>query len=122
MKNTSASPSSTPATAGSCSRGVARISEAKRANLEVNPVSGEEVEALTCSIVNKMLHGPTERLKKVGAEKDGYEYVEAARFLYGLDTNPEGKSPHKGLIRSILGRAEKSGSTAKGEMGDTFGT
>jgi glutamyl-tRNA reductase len=102
-----------------------RLAELERAMKRLGGLSEKEmqtVEALTCSIVNKMLHGPTERLKRVSSEKDGYEYVEAARFLYGLDTNPEGKSPHKGLIRSILGRAEKSGSTAKGEMGDTFGT
>ena len=102
-----------------------RLAELERAMKRLGGLSDKEmqtVEALTCSIVNKMLHGPTERLKKVSTEKDGYEYVEAARFLYGLDTNPEGKSPHRGLIRSILGRAEKSGSTAQGEMGDTLGT
>ena len=54
----------------------------------------ETVEALTAAIVNKMLHGPTARLKQVAGEKDGYDYVEAARYLYGLDSNPEGKSPH----------------------------
>jgi len=102
-----------------------RLAELERAMKRLGGLSEKEmqtVEALTCSIVNKMLHGPTERLKHVSSEKDGYEYVEAARFLYGLDTNPEGKSPHKGLIRTILGRAEKSGTPAKGEMGDTFGT
>ncbi len=102
-----------------------RLAELERAMKRLGGLSEKEmqtVEALTCSIVNKMLHGPTERLKKVSSEKDGYEYVEAARFLYGLDANPEGKSPHKGLIRSILGRAEKSGSNPQGEMGDTLGT
>ncbi len=60
------------------------------------------------SIVNKMLHGPTNRLKNVAAEKDGYEYVEAARFLYGLDTNPEGENPHAGLLKSLLGRKDSA--------------
>ena len=78
------------------------------------------IEALTASIVNKMLHGPTARLKQVAAEKDGYSYVEAARFLYGLDSNPEGKNPHLGLIKSILGRGEKT-AAAKNEMGDSIG-
>ena len=57
-----------------------------------------------------MLHGPTQRLKQVASEKDGYAYVETARLLYGLDSNPEGKSPHRpmGLIRSLLGRGEKA--------------
>ena len=80
------------------------------------------VEALSCAIVNKMLHGPTERLKGVAAEKDGYNYVEAARFLYGLDSNPDGKTPHgMGLIRTLLGRGEKSSSAKKNEMGDSIG-
>jgi glutamyl-tRNA reductase len=69
------------------------------------------IDALTCSIVNKMLHGPTNRLKNVAADKDGYEYVEAARFLYGLDANPEGTNPHAGLLKSLLGRKEASPSS-----------
>jgi glutamyl-tRNA reductase len=64
------------------------------------------IDSLTCSIVNKMLHGPTNRLKNVATEKDGYEYVEAARFLYGLDANPEGENPHAGLLKSLLGRKD----------------
>ena len=55
-------------------------------------------------------------------EKDGYEHVESARYLYGLDSNPEGKSPHAmGLIKSILGRGEKSAAATKKEMGDSIG-
>jgi len=89
-----------------------RQAELERAIKRLGGLSEKElatVDALTASIVNKMLHGPTERLKKVAAEKDGYSYVETARMLYGLDTNPEGKSPHGlSLIRSILGRGEKA--------------
>ena len=79
------------------------------------------VEALSCAIVNKMLHGPTARLKNVAAEKDGYNYVETARFLYGLDSNPEGKNPHRGILKSILGRGEKAAAKQNKEMGDTVG-
>jgi glutamyl-tRNA reductase len=64
------------------------------------------IDALTCSIVNKMLHDPTSRLKNVATEKDGYEYVEAARFLYGLDVSEEGE--HQGLLRSLLGKKESA--------------
>ncbi len=82
----------------------------------------QAVEALSCAIVNKMLHGPTARLKKVAAEKHGYNYVQAARYLYGLDTNPDGKNPHLGLLRSLLARGENtSGATPGNEMGDTCG-
>ncbi len=82
----------------------------------------QTVDMLTASIVSKMLHGPTERLKKVAAEKDGYAHLESARFLWGLDANPDGKTPHGlGLIRTILGRGEKPSSANKKEMGDSVG-
>jgi glutamyl-tRNA reductase len=100
-----------------------RNAEMQRAIKRLGGLSEKEletVEKLSCAIVSKMLHGPTERLKQVAGEKDGYNYVESARFLYGLDTNPEGKSPHGlSLIRSLLGRGEKS--AKKNETGDSVG-
>jgi len=101
-----------------------RQAELEKALKRLGGLSEKElqtIEALSSAIVNKMLHGPTERLKRVSSEKDGYTYVEAARFLYGLDVNPEGKSPHVGLIRSILGRSEKPAEGSTKEMGDTLG-
>ena len=104
-----------------------RLAELEKAIKRLGGLSEKElatVEALSCSIVNKMLHGPTARLKKVAGEKDGYEYVEAARFLYGLDSNPEGKVPHAGmgLIRTILGRGnDKAAAAKKNEMGNSIG-
>ena len=101
-----------------------RQAELEKALKRLGGLSEKElqtIEALSSAIVNKMLHGPTERLKRVSSEKDGYTYVEAARFLYGLDVNPEGKSPHVGLIRSILGRSEKPAEASTKEMGDTLG-
>ncbi len=107
-------------------RGDSYQAELEKAIKRLGGLSEKElktVEALTCSIVNKMLHGPTERLKAVAAEKDGYTYVESARYLYGLDSNPEGKSPHGlGLIKTILGRGgEKAAAAKKKEMGDSIG-
>jgi len=106
-----------------------RSAELEKALKRLGGLSEKElqtVEMLTHSIVNKMLHGPTARLKQVAGEKDGYAYVEAARFLYGLDANPDGKSPHLGLIRSLFARGEKSAERAadastQTEMGDTIG-
>ncbi|MBE0477030.1 MAG: glutamyl-tRNA reductase [Coriobacteriia bacterium] len=100
-----------------------RQAELEKALKRLGGLSEKElatVEALTSAIVNKVLHGPTARLKAVSGEKDGMGCVEAARFLYGLDTNPEGK-PH-GLIRSLLGRGEKTGRAhhPNNEMGDTL--
>ena len=81
------------------------------------------IDLLTSSIVNKMLHGPTNRLKQCAGDKDCYNHVESARFLYGLDVNPEGKNPHLGLLRTLLGRKEREEAKrpAEGEMGDTVG-
>jgi glutamyl-tRNA reductase len=101
-----------------------RAEELEKAMKRLGGLSDKEletIEALSSAIVNKMLHGPTARLKQVSAEKDGYNYVEAARFLYGLDSNPDGRSPHTAgsLLRSLLGKGEKSEPTDSNEMGDS---
>ena len=100
-----------------------RIAELQRAIKRLGGLSEKEletVEKLSSAIVNKMLHGPTERLKQVAGDKDGYNYVESARFLYGLDSNPEGKSPHGlSLLRSLLGKGDKG--AKKSETGDSVG-
>ena len=104
-----------------------RAEEMERALKRLGGLSEKElktVEMMSQAIVNKMMHGPTERLKKVNADsKYGIAYVEAARYLYGLDSNPDGKSPHGGLLKSLLGRGERSSSAQakKNEMGDTLG-
>ena len=81
------------------------------------------VEAMTSAIVNKMLHGPTNRLKQSVGEDDGVMYIEAARHLYGLDSNPDGKMPHLGFLRTLLGRTEKREPEAASgtETGETLG-
>ncbi len=87
-----------------------RAEELDKAMKRLGGLSEKElktVEMMSQAIVNKMLHGPTERLKQVSGEKYGVAYIEAARYLYGLDANPEGKNPHLGLLKSILGRGEK---------------
>lgn len=106
-----------------------RQAELEKALKRLGGLSEKEVavvEALTSSIVNKMLHGPTNRLKSVAGERYGVAYIEAARYLYGLDSNPDGKSPHGGLLRSILGKVEKTAECAaersqQKETGDTLG-
>ncbi|HSK47536.1 MAG TPA: glutamyl-tRNA reductase [Coriobacteriia bacterium] len=101
-----------------------RTEELEKALKRLGTLSDKEmqtVEALSCAIVNKMLHGPTARLKEVATEKRGYNYIEAARFLYGLDSNPEGKNPHFGILKNILGRGDKSQAKQNKEMGDTVG-
>ncbi|TDB37621.1 MAG: glutamyl-tRNA reductase [Actinobacteria bacterium] len=79
----------------------------------------ETIDALTCAIVNKMLHGPTQRLKQAAEAKDGYEYIETARHLYGLDDS-EGRG--HGRLRDLLNRRAKDvAETAGNEMGDSLG-
>lgn len=102
-----------------------RAEELEKAMKRLGGLSEKEaktVEMMSQAIVNKMLHGPTERLKKVSGDKYGVGYIEAARYLYGLDTNPEGKSPHVGqLIKSLLGRGDKSAAAKHKEAGDSVG-
>jgi glutamyl-tRNA reductase len=75
------------------------------------------VEALSQSIVSKVLHGPTTRLREAAGEADGYEYVEAARRLYGIDADHDKSGRAKGL-RSLLRR---SAPVTPDETGDTDG-
>lgn len=90
-----------------------RQTELEKALKRLGGLSEKEirtVEALTASIVNKMLHEPTSHLKASAAETDGYELVESARLLYGLDDEQHPKE-RMSLIRSLLGRAEKAPKT-----------
>jgi glutamyl-tRNA reductase len=43
------------------------------------------VESLAASIVNKLLHQPTVRLKREAANGDASSYAEALQYLFGLD-------------------------------------
>ncbi|MHB8924288.1 MAG: glutamyl-tRNA reductase, partial [Coriobacteriia bacterium] len=103
---------------------VIRQSEMEKALKRLGGLSEKElqtIDALTCAIVNKMLHGPTARLKQASEGTDGYVYVETARSLYGLDES-EAKHGH-GLLRNLLNRKarEIQDQPASPEMGDTLG-
>ena len=45
----------------------------------------EAVEALTRSLVNKILHAPVSRLRQEAEREEGMAYLEAARVLFDLD-------------------------------------
>jgi glutamyl-tRNA reductase len=80
-----------------------RQGELEKALKRLGDLSDKEVqtvEALTSAIVNKMLHGPTHRLKQAASLKDGYTYVEIARALYGLDDSDD-RHGH-GVLRNLL--------------------
>jgi glutamyl-tRNA reductase len=56
----------------------------------LNEAEAAVLDAMASSIVKKILHGPTARLRKQAAVPGSLRYTEAARFLFGLDTNPQG--------------------------------
>ena len=53
--------------------------------LELDEPSREAVEALTRSLVNKILHAPLTRLRQEAEREEGMAYLEVARMLFGLD-------------------------------------
>ncbi len=113
-----------------------RQAELEKAIKRLGGLSEKElkvIDAMSCAIVNKMLHGPTKRLKDISGERYGVAYIEAARYLYGLDEDADGKSRQFGLFKSILGKAKgaqageggaescSSDAADTGELGDTVG-
>jgi glutamyl-tRNA reductase len=55
------------------------------ARLELGEAEQAAVDALTKSIVNKILHAPVSRLKQEAEREEGIAYLEVARVLFGLD-------------------------------------
>jgi glutamyl-tRNA reductase len=62
------------------------------AKLEIGEFEREQVESLTRSIVNKILHAPLSRLRREAEREEGMAYLETARALFGLDEEPEAPS------------------------------
>ncbi|MBN2203395.1 MAG: glutamyl-tRNA reductase [Thermoleophilia bacterium] len=63
-----------------------------------------QVELLTSSIVNKILHLPTVTMKEVAGRDECYLYVDAVRTLFGLNGNGSGVGPQQG--EAARGEAE----------------
>ena len=98
-----------------------RQEELSKAIKRLGGLSAKElktVESLSEAIVNKMLHGPTARLKAASTEKDGYVYVEAARRLWGLDDEAPKRSHG---LRGLLGAPGKPERANANETGETLG-
>ena len=53
--------------------------------LDLDDRGREAIDALTRSIVNKILHAPVSRLRALGEEASGLAHLEAARHLFALD-------------------------------------
>lgn len=95
----------------------ARASELQRLFHELAhlpPEDREQVEEFARRLQNKLLHGPTVRLRKGMAEGAGPELVEAVRFLYGIadqggpsDAGGEGAPPVLADAEDEGGRRER---------------
>jgi len=59
------------------------------AKLALDDSERERVEALTRSIVGKILHAPLARLRREAEREEGMAYLETARMLFGLDDEPD---------------------------------
>lgn len=66
-----------------------RSAEFERAanRLDLDATQREGVEALTRSLVNKILHRPLSRLRSESDREEGIAMLEAARTLFGLDAS-----------------------------------
>lgn len=53
--------------------------------LDLDEATRESVEAMTRSLVNKILHEPLTRLRGQAEREEGMAYLEVARMLFGLD-------------------------------------
>jgi glutamyl-tRNA reductase len=61
------------------------------ARIELDDGQRAAVDALTKSIVNKILHAPVSRLKREAESEGGMAYLEVARVLFDLDQEEDDK-------------------------------
>jgi len=91
-----------------------RLAEVQRAlqRLGLDETQRQAIEALTRSIVNKLLHAPVSRLRAEAEREEGLAYLEAARVLFALDA-PE--MPAAEAAESAPGDEIPGGSTPDSE-------
>ena len=70
---------------------------------DLSPSDRDTVDRLTQSIVNKMLHNPTKKLRESSDGRKGVAAVETARYLYGLEEEQDSQKGFR-LIRNLLGK------------------
>jgi len=89
-----------------------RQAELARAYKRLGNLSSSErdtVDKLTRSIINKMLHDPTMKLREASGGRRGVAAIETARYLYGLEEEQDAQKGFR-LIRSLLGKRPSSAS------------
>lgn len=57
----------------------------------LSPADHERVDAMVRSIVSRVLHEPTLRLKRASGADDAYTYIQSLRELFGLDLETEAR-------------------------------
>ena len=76
-----------------------RRGELERLSNRLSDLTDEQrarVDMLTTSIVNKILHVPTVKMKEVAGRDQCYLYVDAVRTLFDLDTEDGAEEPAAG--------------------------
>ena len=63
----------------------AEVNRAIRRMPDLSPEDEERIESLTKSIVQKILHNPTIRLREVAGSSNASDYADITRGLFGLD-------------------------------------
>ncbi len=98
-----------------------RRSELERLGGRLSDLSDEQraqVEMLTTSIVNKILHVPTVKMKEVAGRDQCYLYVDAVRTLFDLDGDDDGERPAQGAVETAEpSRRRQGGSEGASENG-----
>ena len=63
----------------------AEVDKAIRRMPDISPEAEQRIDALTKSIVQKILHTPTIRLREVAGSSHASDYADITRGLFGLD-------------------------------------
>jgi glutamyl-tRNA reductase len=71
----------------------------------------ERVRAMARAIASRLLHEPTLRLKRSGAEDDAFAKVAALRELFGLDAESGALEEQDAEVRQLRGRNQRSQSS-----------
>jgi glutamyl-tRNA reductase len=97
-----------------------RRDELERLSSKLGDLSDEQraqVDMLTASIVNKILHLPTVKMKEVAGSQECYLYVDAVRTLFDLSGNASAPESGAGVAaggatqETAAGAAEPPGAT-----------
>mgnify|MGYP000888012665 CR=1 FL=1 len=101
-----------------------RRSELERLGNRLSDLSDEQraqVEMLTSSIVNKILHVPTVKMKEVAGRDQCYLYVDAVRTLFDLDDgDDDGRPSQEAAEPAEPSRPRRLGAEACEESGGTL--